>query len=205
MPGGGKLLGDAPRTVEYWVHEFEEMGLAGLLEGERSGRPGRLGEKQLQESSRAAPHAARCGIGRNLWDGKTLAAWIDRSMGSTWGCGNASDFSGNWAFGCASRGRPSRKPIPNGKRRIKKLQALMHDAEVDLWATDEVHFQQHGSRCQMWVPPETKDPVLLHHPTRRVWDTSGRCDCGTGNLSSAEKRTDSTERPSWRSCVCFGA
>jgi transposase len=32
---------------------------------------------------------------------------------------------------------------------------------------DEVHFQQHGSRCRMWVPPETKDPVLLHHPTRK--------------------------------------
>ncbi len=38
---------------------------------------------------------------------------------------------------------------------------------MDLWAADEVHFQQHGSRCRMWVPPETKDPVLLHHPTRR--------------------------------------
>jgi transposase len=38
---------------------------------------------------------------------------------------------------------------------------------VDLWAIDEVHFQQHGSRCQMWIPPETKDPVLLHAPTRR--------------------------------------
>ena len=43
----------------------------------------------------------------------------------------------------------------------------MQDGGVDLWATDEVHFQQHGSRCQMWVPPETKDPILLHHPTRR--------------------------------------
>ena len=32
---------------------------------------------------------------------------------------------------------------------------------------DEVHFQQRGSRCRMWIPPETKDPVLLHHPTRR--------------------------------------
>jgi transposase len=32
---------------------------------------------------------------------------------------------------------------------------------------DEVHFQQHGSRCRMWIPPENKDPVLLHHPTRR--------------------------------------
>ena len=43
----------------------------------------------------------------------------------------------------------------------------MADATVDLWAIDEVHFQQHGSRCRMWVPPETKDPVLRHHPTRR--------------------------------------
>ena len=38
---------------------------------------------------------------------------------------------------------------------------------IDLWSTDEVHFQQHGSRCRMWIPPETKDPVLLHHPTRK--------------------------------------
>jgi DDE superfamily endonuclease len=43
----------------------------------------------------------------------------------------------------------------------------MADPDVDLWATDEVHFQQHGSRCRMWIPPETKDPILLHHPTRR--------------------------------------
>ncbi|MFQ5928042.1 MAG: IS630 family transposase, partial [Terriglobia bacterium] len=43
----------------------------------------------------------------------------------------------------------------------------MADRQVDLWASDEVHFQQHGSRCRMWVPPETKDPVLLHAPTRR--------------------------------------
>jgi len=37
---------------------------------------------------------------------------------------------------------------------------------------DEVHFQQHGSRCLMWVPPEVKDPVLLHawtHKTIGYW------------------------------------
>jgi len=43
----------------------------------------------------------------------------------------------------------------------------MRDSAVDLWALDEVHFQQHGSRCRMWVPPEVKDPILYHHPTRR--------------------------------------
>jgi hypothetical protein len=30
-----------------------------------------------------------------------------------------------------------------------------------------VHFQQHGSRARMWVPPECRDPIVLHHPTRR--------------------------------------
>lgn len=43
----------------------------------------------------------------------------------------------------------------------------MLDDGVDLWASDEVHFQQHGSRCRMWIPPEIKDPVLLHAPTRK--------------------------------------
>ena len=38
---------------------------------------------------------------------------------------------------------------------------------MDLWAIDEVHFQQHGSRCRMWVPPEDRDPICLHHPTRK--------------------------------------
>ena len=78
-PEVAKLLGDAPRTVEYWVHEFAEMGLAGLLESERSGRPRRLSAQQLQEINAVLRHMPReAGLGSNLWDGKTLAAWIER-------------------------------------------------------------------------------------------------------------------------------
>jgi len=43
----------------------------------------------------------------------------------------------------------------------------MADPQVELWALDEGHFQQHGSRCRMWVPPEVRDPVSLHHPSRK--------------------------------------
>jgi hypothetical protein len=43
----------------------------------------------------------------------------------------------------------------------------MADDTVDLWALDEVHFQQQGSRCRMWIPPEIKDPIVYHHPTRK--------------------------------------
>ena len=58
----------------------------------------------------------------------------------------------------------------------------MQDGGVDLWATDEVHFQQHGSRCQLLVPPETKDPILLHHPTRRSVGYFGAVRLGDGKF-----------------------
>ncbi len=76
-PEVAKLLGDAPRSVEYWVRRFETKGLVGLREGERSGRPRRLNEKQLEEINAALRQMPRdLGLGGNLWDGKTLSAWI---------------------------------------------------------------------------------------------------------------------------------
>jgi transposase len=80
------LLGDAPRSVEYWVGRFEEEGLAGLQEGERPGRPRRLSRKQLGEVDTVLRKAPReVGMSGNLWDGKTLAAWIERQHGARLG------------------------------------------------------------------------------------------------------------------------
>jgi transposase len=47
---------------------------------------------------------------------------------------------------------------------------------------DEVHFQQHGSRCRMWVPPEVKDPVCYHAPTRKSISFFGAVRLGDGKL-----------------------
>lgn len=77
-----RLLGDAPRTVEYWVHRFEEKGLSGLTEGDREGRPKRLSDDQLAEIGlvlRQPPIDA--GMESNLWDGKTLSAYISGRYG----------------------------------------------------------------------------------------------------------------------------
>ena len=46
-PDVAQLLGDSPRTVVNWVQRFEAHGLAGLSEGESSGRPRRLSDRQL--------------------------------------------------------------------------------------------------------------------------------------------------------------
>ena len=81
-PEVAHLLGDAPRSVEYWVGRFERDGLAGLLEGERPGRPRRLTEKQLEGVDRILRHPPReIGLSGNLWDGKTLSTWIEQRYG----------------------------------------------------------------------------------------------------------------------------
>ena len=79
-PEVARLLGDAPRSIEYWVHRYEREGLAGLTEGERSGRPSRLNEKQVREINRALrAKPSDAGMRVNLWDGKTLSAWIEKT------------------------------------------------------------------------------------------------------------------------------
>jgi len=78
-PEVGRLLGDASQTVRDWVRRFESEGLAGLVDGERAGRPRRLGDKELEEINtvlRQTP--ASVGMTANLWDGKTLAAFIGK-------------------------------------------------------------------------------------------------------------------------------
>jgi transposase len=80
-PETARLLGDSPRTVEYWLDRFERDGLAGLIDGEREGRPRRLDPKQLEEIGRAlrsTPEAV--GLSGHLWDGKTLSAFVDKQF-----------------------------------------------------------------------------------------------------------------------------
>lgn len=47
---------------------------------------------------------------------------------------------------------------------------------------DEVHFQQHGSRCRMWVPPEVIDPICKHAPTRKSISYFGAVRLRDGKL-----------------------
>ena len=85
-PEAGRLLGDAPRSVAYWVGRFEEKGLAGLVEGARAGRPRRLNESQLQELDAVLRRTPReVGLPGTLWEGKALSVWIERHFQVRWG------------------------------------------------------------------------------------------------------------------------
>jgi transposase len=76
------ILGQNPRTVERWVQRFENSGFAALREGEREGRPRRLGDLQLEAVNRDLRRNPReFGHDQNLWDGKLLAHHLHKFHG----------------------------------------------------------------------------------------------------------------------------
>lgn len=74
--------------------------------------------------------------------------------------------------------------IRRPRRPLKKLRSITKDSRNDIWFEDECHFQQHGTRCRMWIPPEEKDPVLLHAPTRKSIALFGAVQANTGQMVS---------------------
>jgi len=82
----GRLLGHSPRTIESWVHRFEEGGFAGLRESARPGRPRSLDDKAMEvlgQHLRKSPKSF--GYHQNLWDGKLLSHHISEAFGVTMG------------------------------------------------------------------------------------------------------------------------
>jgi transposase len=80
------LFGDSPRTLVNWVRRFDQQGLAGLAEGNHSGRPARLSAEQLEEVRdwvRQPPAAAQ--VDANLWDGKSLSVCLQQRFGVSMG------------------------------------------------------------------------------------------------------------------------
>lgn len=76
-PEVARRLDEPIRTVQSWVRRFLDEGLPGLREAERGGRPRRLSETQYEELGgvlRSTP--SNYGLEGNLWDGKTLSAFI---------------------------------------------------------------------------------------------------------------------------------
>ena len=45
----GRIYGDSPRAVAYWVTQYRKSGLEGLQEEDRPGRPARLKASQMKK------------------------------------------------------------------------------------------------------------------------------------------------------------
>jgi len=74
----GRIYGDSPRAVAYWVTRFKKHGIEGLKEESRPGRPSTLNAKQLMKLQTYLKQSAA--ISRPV-NAKTLSAYIQKEFG----------------------------------------------------------------------------------------------------------------------------
>jgi transposase len=80
-PDVATLLGDSPRSVQYWVNRFEQEGFSGLADADRPGCPRKLEDHHLDIINKALRKLPRdAGIPTNIWDGKSLSAFIKQQF-----------------------------------------------------------------------------------------------------------------------------
>ena len=84
----------------------------------------------------------------------------------------------------AAQAQTPSRPVRAGKKQrlLKKLHRLARCLGVVRWSLDECHFQQHDTRCRMWVSPEIKDSVLSHVPTHKWVACFGAVSLSTGKF-----------------------
>lgn len=119
------LLGQSPRTVEYWVRRFERSGFAGLEEKSRPGRPGRLSpaaRERIGKDLRASPRSL--GYAQNLWDGKLLSHHIQKTLGIHLGVRQCQRFFRQLGFRRRKPRPVTAKADPDAQRAYKKTGRL---------------------------------------------------------------------------------
>jgi hypothetical protein len=113
------------------------------------------------------------GLENSLWDGKTLSAFISKHFSVELGVRQCQRLFRQLGFGLCKPRPAMAGADPVKQKEYYKLHDIARNDTRDLWAVDEVHFQLHDSRCRIRVPPENKDPVVLHNPTRQKVGYSG--------------------------------
>ena len=78
------LFGDDPRSIERWVHQFQQFGIEGLREKPHGGRHGILTTTQLRELELVLEVCPReLGHASDEWSNKLLRAEILQRFGIT--------------------------------------------------------------------------------------------------------------------------
>jgi transposase len=74
----GRIYGDSPRAVAYWVKRFNDEGMAGLEDDQRPGRPSKLDERQIKQLQTFLKQAKQK---TELINAETVAAFILSEFG----------------------------------------------------------------------------------------------------------------------------
>lgn len=122
------------------------------------------------------------GYVQNLWDRMLLSYHLRNNYTISMGFVRPNNYSINLDYGTGNRALLSPRVILSLKKPYKKIADLKKQENVDISLENECHFQQHGGRCYMGVPPVEKDPIIFLAPTKSHTSVFGAVSVRMGSL-----------------------
>lgn len=123
-----ELFDVSRQSVVQWIHRLNMLGIAGLEEKPRPGRPVRLDarvQKQLEKALMKSP--CEVGLSRNRWDGRSVTEYLQREHGIELKVRQAQRWLRRL---CVSLDRPQYRQMGDGPRMVGTCSEDLKKASV---------------------------------------------------------------------------
>lgn len=124
-----EILGHSSKTIESWVHQFNDLGLEGLRDEIRPGRPTKISESiNLEINKDLRKNPRELGYTQNLWDGKLLSYHLRKKYAISMGVRQAQRLFHKFGFrhrkprSVISKGDPAAQEVFKKTRGYKKTE-----------------------------------------------------------------------------------
>ena len=140
----------SPRTLQRWVARFNEVGIDGLIERARPGRPRKIPPEQAGALRESFEHPERAE--RRHWTARKFHGYLNEAMGLEVGYSTVVRWLHEQDFRL-------KVPQPWSDRQdeelreafVKRLRAWLHDADVELWFQDEMGVEGDPRPRRRWA------------------------------------------------------
>lgn len=153
-----EIHGKCERTLQRWVADFNEFGVDGLLDDERTGRPRAIAPEQAPSLVELALDPAAAG--HCHWTGRKFHGHLKTSLGIEVGYSTVIRFLHENRLALkVPQPWPDRQNDEQRQAFCVKLKALCEDENVELWFADETGIEGDPRPRRRWAKKGTNPRV----------------------------------------------
>lgn len=173
-----------PRTINNWINRFNERGIDGLIDHQRSGRPPAIPPAKAHQYSELIRHPQKVGV--THWTGKKFHGFLRNELNVEVGYRTVIRWLHDHNFRLkVPQPWPDRQDEALRKAFIDRLQTWLADEQVELWYADETGIEGDPRPRRRWAERGKKARVTKNGDHIRM-NVSGMVCPRTGQFYALE-------------------
>ena len=139
-----------PRTLNNWIHRFNDRGIDGLIDRKRSGRPRAIGPENNEQYRQLIRQPQQIGV--THWTGKKFHGYLRQELNVEVGYRTVIRWLHENNFHLkVPQPWPDRQDESLRKASVQRLQTYLADEQIELWYADETGIEGDPRPRRRWA------------------------------------------------------